>query len=427
MSNFCFSFKNMAFYAKAGDICEIKTVIFPSTIVILLVFLLFWISLSLLFFCYAGYGILLFVLNSIKNVFGKGKQYQVRTTVPVTIIVAAYNEKDVLHKKISNTLAIDYPPELLTIIFVTDGSVDGSDEIVRGYSSVTLLHQSERKGKMAAIKRAMQSAKTDIVVFSDANTMLNEDCLKKMIIHFEDEKIGGVAGEKKIAIQHHASAVGEAEGIYWQYESFLKKQDSDFYTVVGAAGELFSIRASLFHEVSDNIILDDFIISMHVCLQGYKIKYEPGAYAVESPSASLAEESKRKIRISAGAYQSIGYLKEGLNFFKHPLLSFQYTCRRLLRWIVCPLLIVLLFISNWLIISQQPPSSFYHWTLYAQIIFYSLALPGWWMIHSGKRAGILTIPFYFVFMNFCLVKGFIRYIQGRYTVLWEKSLRQAVE
>ncbi len=424
---FYFSLNNNAFYLKAKDICGIKTVIFPSRLLMLLVFFLFWLSFTLLFFCYAGYGLLLFLFNRVVKAFSGKKKTDTVADIPVTLVVAAYNEKQVLDQKISNTLAIDYPPALLQLVFITDGSTDGSEMIVKKYSNITLLHQPERKGKLAALKRAMQHVQTPVVVFSDANSMLNKKCISKIVSHYRDEKVGGVAGEKKIARQHHSSALGEAEGLYWQYESFLKKQDADFNTVVGAAGELFSIRSKLFQQLADNIVLDDFIISMNVCLQGYKIAYEPGAFAVELPSVSLAEEEKRKIRISAGAYQSIGYLKDCLNIFKHPLLSFQYISRRLLRWIVCPPMLILLLITNFIIVYRYPSGIFYDWMLYGQFAFYALAFPGWLLIRGGKRAGVLTIPFYFVFMNYCLVKGFIRFIGGRHTVLWEKSLREAVE
>ena len=174
----------------------------------------------------------------------------------------------------------------------------------------------------------MREVDTPLVIFSDANTMLNEACVKKIVTHYANERTGGVAGEKKILRNQDVSAVGEAEGLYWQYESFMKKLDAGLNTVTGAAGELFSIRTALFKELKDDLILDDFVISMQICLQGYSIAYEPGAFAIESPSASLADEEKRKVRISAGAYQSVGYLKECLNIFKHPLLSFQYLSRR---------------------------------------------------------------------------------------------------
>jgi cellulose synthase/poly-beta-1,6-N-acetylglucosamine synthase-like glycosyltransferase len=237
--------------------------------------------------------------------------------------------------------------------------------------------------------------------------------------------VGGVAGEKRI-FNNRDSVVGQAEGLYWKYESFMKQQDSNFNTVVGAAGELFSIRTELFEYSEDDLILDDFTISMQVCLKGYKIMYEPGAYAIETPSVSLAEEEKRKIRIAAGAYQAIDYSKQGLGILKYPLLSIQYFSRRLLRWIACPVLIILLFLSNiWLVMYQ--PGMVFNSLLLIQVVFYSLAFAARFFIATGRRMGVLNIPFYFVFMNFCLVKGFFNYIQGRYSVLWEKSIREAVK
>ena len=344
----------------------------------------------------------------------------------VTLVIAAYNEDAILAQKIKNTLDLDYPAHLLKIIFVTDGSTDSSQEIINHHDSIILLHQDERKGKSAAIKRAMRFVETPVVIFSDANSMLNSGSIKNIVRHYADEKVGGVAGEKKILNGQHHSVVGQAEGLYWRYESFMKKQDAEFNTVVGAAGELFSIRTELFRSFDDNLILDDFIISMQVCLEGYKIEYEPCAFAIETPSSSLAEEEKRKIRIAAGAYQSIGFLKQCLNVFKFPILSLQYFSRRLLRWLACPLLIIIMLLSNIsLIIDHQ--GIVYNWLLLAQAVFYFLALAGRFFIARGLRMGILNIPFYFLFMNLCLVKGFLNYIQGRQTVAWEKSLREAIE
>ncbi len=386
---------------------------------------LFWFSLSILFYCYAGYGMLLYLFNGVRRfLIRKDSHESGIELMPVTMIVAAFNEREVFEKKIANTFSLDYPPELLSFIFITDGSTDDPATILKNHPRIKHLHQPERKGKLAAIKRAMQHVQTPVVVFSDANTMLNTDAVRRLVAHYANKKVGGVAGEKKIAEQQSASAIGEAEGHYWQYESFLKKQDAGFYTVVGAAGELFSIRTDLFVVPPDNMICDDFIISMKVCLQGFRIGYEPGAYAVELPSASLREEQKRKIRISAGAYQAARYLVECLNVFKHPLLSFQYISRRLLRWIVCPLLLFFLFISNIIIACKFGFNNFYTVFLTGQMLFYLLALPGWWMIRTGRKAGWLSVPFYFVFMNYCLIRGFLLFISGKHTVLWEKSLRE---
>ena len=309
--------------------------------------LLFYLSIAVLFYCYIGYGILLTFLNGIKYNFIHHKPAMPGAAEPgITVIIAAYNEEEVLERKIINTLSVDYPADKVTIIIITDGTTDNSGTILEKYTSILWLHQDERKGKYAAVKRAMQFVKTPFVIFSDANTMLNENSFRKIIARYSDLSVGGVAGEKRILLNSRMAAVGEAEGLYWQYESFMKRLDAGFYSVVGAAGELYSIRTNLFKEMDDNLILDDFAISMQVCLQGYKIAYEPGAFATEAASYSLKEEQKRKVRIAAGAYQVAGYLKNCLNIFKYPLLSFQYISRRILRWYVCPLLLIVVFFTN---------------------------------------------------------------------------------
>ena len=384
----------------------------------------FWLSVAILFYCYLGYGILLVAFNAVKRLCYPSRKSSDFELLPVTLIVAAYNEECVLREKIKNTLQIDYPSQLLRVIFITDGSTDGSSVLVSQFPFITLLHQSPREGKSAAIKRAMRYVQTPIVVFSDANAMLNADCLKAIVRHYSDPGVGGVAGEKRIIRNSCNSVLGKAEGMYWKYESFMKQQDSSFNTVVGASGELFSIRTELFELHENNLILDDFIISMQVCLEGYKIKYEPHAYAIEYPSASLLDEEKRKIRIAAGAFQATEYFTQRLRFFRHPLLSFQYFSRRLLRWIACPFLILVVFFTNvWLVADHQ--GVIFNSLLLAQVLFYSLALLGRFFILAGLRVGILNIPFYFLFMNACLVKGFFQYSQGRQTVLWEKSVREA--
>jgi poly-beta-1,6-N-acetyl-D-glucosamine synthase len=381
----------------------------------------FWLSVAILFYCYLGYGILLTAFNALKGLFYPPRKSIEPELLPVTLIVASYNEECILHEKIKNTLQIDYPSHLLQVIFITDGSNDGSSELVNQFPFITLLHQNSREGKSAAIKRAMRNVQTPVVVFSDANAMLNADCLKAIVQHYSDSTVGGVAGEKRVIRNSQNSVLGEAEGMYWKYESFLKQQDSNFNTVVGAAGELFSVRTELFELGENSLILDDFIISMQVCLGGYKIKYEPRAYAIEYPSASLRDEEKRKIRIAAGAFQATEYFSQRLAFFRYPLLSFQYYSRRLLR-ITCPFLIAVVFLSNaWLVADQQ--GMIFNSLLLAQVLFYSLALLGRFFVLAGVRVGILNMPFYFFFMNACLVKGFFQYRQGRQTVLWEKSVR----
>lgn len=384
---------------------------------------IFWICLSVLFYCYAGYGTLLFFFNNIKSIFSK-KRFEEKNSeiIPVTLVVAMYNEASILEKKIQNTLAIQYPQEKLRVIFVNDASTDESAEIIAKYPFINLIQQNKRKGKTAALKIAMKQVQTPVVVFCDANSMLNEECITKIIQHYKDPTVGAVAGEKRIVQKKSKYGAEEAEGVYWQYESFIKKQEADFYTTIGAAGELFSIRTALFQLEEENIITDDFFISMQVCLQGYKLAYEPEAYSSESPSASIMEETKRKIRIAAGAYQSMSLLKEALNFFKHPLLAFQYFSHRILRWVICPFLLpILLFVS--IFMAYTTTNDFYKFIIYAQALFYLMSLVGWMLLRLGHRTGVFTIPFYFVFMNVCLVRGLFVFLNGQHTVLWQKSLR----
>ena len=162
------------------------------------------------------------------------------------------------------------------------------------------------------------------MVFSDANTLLGRDSVRIIVDLFRNPKVGCVSGEKRIHQKQADAAAGAGEGLYWKYESTLKKWDAELYSVVGAAGELFAVRTELFHEVEPDTLLDDFIISLRIAMQGYTIQYNPDAYAIETASANVKEELKRKIRISAGGIQSIIRLKKLLNIFKYGTLSFQY-------------------------------------------------------------------------------------------------------
>jgi len=191
--------------------------------------------------------------------------------------------------------------------------------------------------------------------------------------------------------------------------------------VVGAAGELFSIRTALFEPVQKNVLLDDFIISMKICKKGYKVMYEPKAFATEAPSFSLKEEQKRKIRISAGGWQSVFMLKPLLNIFKYGKLSFQYISHRVLRWIVCPWLLPALFIANWfLLYANEELYTLFFW---GQCLFYMAALVGWLFAQINIKVKLLYVPYYFVFMNVALYLGFIRFMKKSQTVLWDKAKR----
>jgi biofilm PGA synthesis N-glycosyltransferase PgaC len=383
--------------------------------------LFFLISSFIIFYAYFGYAIIsLILIKMLKKTPIKSSEKE--SSKSVTLLIAAFNEEKIIESKILNSLEIEYPKDLLSIYIVTDGSTDGTEEIVKRYPQITLFHNNDREGKVAAITRVMKFVNSEIVVFSDANTLLNKESILKIVSHYGDPKVGGVAGEKKVISLDKNKVAGEGEGLYWKYESFLKKVDSKFYSVVGAAGELFSVRTALYENPGKDAILDDFVISLTVCLKGYKIIYEPGAYASETPSASIKEEKKRKIRISAGAFQSMAMMKELFYFWKNPKLSFLYISHRVLRWTLSPLLLPCIFIVN-LIICFNVSDVFYQTTMLLQILFYLVAFLGWFLPKIKINLKAAYFAYYFVFMNISLYQGFFRHLSGKQSVLWEKAKR----
>lgn len=386
----------------------------------------FWISVCIVYYTFMGYGMLLYLLIKIKRYF-KGRPAiisPINDLLPAcTLIVAAYNEALFIEEKIINTLKLKYPAGKLKLLFITDGSTDGTPEIISNYPQIKLLHQDGRAGKIAAVHRAMEYVDTETVVFTDANTFLNPEAITYICRHYTDKTVGAVAGEKRVQINESADASAAGEGFYWKYESTLKKWDSELYSVVGAAGELFSVRRSLYEDVPADTVLDDFMISMLIAAKGYRIIYEPEAYAVETASENVGEELKRKIRIAAGGMQSILRLKSLFNPFKYPLLSFQYISHRVLRWTITPVLLILIFVLG-AILAFQPGQTFYAAMLCAQILFYLLALIGFIMEKRHIRIKMLFIPYYFCVMNYAVLMGIIRYFTKKQSAIWEKAQRK---
>jgi cellulose synthase/poly-beta-1,6-N-acetylglucosamine synthase-like glycosyltransferase len=387
----------------------------------------FWSLLFIVVYTYVGYGVLLYVIIKIRRFFKVGKKVEVDYSYEpeVTLFIAAFNEKDYVAKKMKNTLELEYPKEKLKIVWVTDGSDDGTPDLLKDFQHTTVHHLDERNGKIGAMNRGMAFVKTPIVIFSDANTNLGKESVRRMVNLFNDSSVGCVSGEKRIVDKESDVAAGAGEGLYWKYESALKKWDAELYSVVGAAGELFAIRTALYKHVEKDTILDDFIISLRVAQEGYTIQYDPEAYAIETASANVKEEFKRKIRISAGGIQSIVRLRSLLNIFKYGTLSFQYISHRVLRWSLTPLCLILLIpVLSTLAVNEGILSfSFYPIVFWLQILFYSAALLGWFLENRKTSIKILFVPYYFFIMNLSVVLGFFRYIKKTQSVNWERSKR----
>lgn len=387
--------------------------------------ILFWCSLGIVIYTYIGYGILLYILVRIKELFRSASRPELPDELPaVTLFIAAYNEEKVIEEKMANCDGLDYPKDKLKIIWMTDGSNDSTNEKLARYPDITVLYQPLRNGKTAALNRGVPFVKTPFTVFTDANTMLNRSAIKEIIRPFGNPQVGCVAGEKRIAVKEADNASSGGEGFYWKYESKLKAWDARLYSAVGAAGELFAIRTALFEPMPQNTLLDDFILSMRIAQKGYKIAYSKSAYALETGSADIKNEEKRKVRIAAGGIQSIARLKSLLipNPFHLGLLRFQYVSHRVLRWSVTPVLLFLLLPLNLLSLCLYP-SSLYAVFLGLQVLFYLLGAVGAIQQKKHIKNKILFIPYYFLFMNLNVLKGFVylRKTKGKGT--WEKAQR----
>jgi len=387
----------------------------------------FWAFLFIIVYTYVGYGILLYLIVKIRRIFKIGKKIDIEPNYEpeVTLFIAAYNEKDYVEVKMKNSLELDYPKEKLNIVWVTDGSDDGTPELLKGYPNTVVHHLDARNGKIGAMNRGMEFVKTPIVIFSDANTNLGKESVRRIVNLFSNDTVGCVSGEKRIVNKESDVASGAGEGLYWKYESTLKKWDAELYSVVGAAGELFAIRTKLYRHVEKDTLLDDFIISLRVAQDGYTIQYDPEAYAIETASANVKEELKRKIRISAGGIQSVVRLRSLLNIFKYGTLSFQYISHRVLRWTLTPLCLVLLIPVSCILAYNEGVFDFglYLILFWLQVLFYCAALLGWFLENRSTRVKALFVPYYFFIMNLSVVLGFFRYMKKSQSVNWERAKR----
>lgn len=394
--------------------------------------ILFWTSIALVVYTYIGYGIIAWILVKIRKIIGKEfKKYNDPDFLPkVTLVIPAYNEMSCISNKVKNTFGLDYPADKTEVLFVTEGSNDGTSEYIKSlqptYPNLRMIDGDIRRGKIEAMNMAIKTITTPIVIFTDANTNLNNQVVKNIVRHFQDPVVGAVAGEKRIETEGTEAAAGAGEGLYWKYESFLKKLDTQLYSVVGAAGELFAVRTNLFGEVEKDTLLDDFMVSLRIAADGYRVIYEPDAYASERPSFSIQEEMKRKIRIAAGGFQSIARLDYLWNIFRFGLLSFQYVSHRAMRWAVAPFCLPLIFIFNIVLFFTQTEllsQPLYQLMMVAQIAFYLMAVIGYYLENKKIRVKALFVPFYFSFMNYCAIRGYFRYKNGLTSGIWEKAKR----
>lgn len=378
---------------------------------------LFWVAAGLVVYAYAGYPVVLWLLS-----IGRRRPDPVEPAEwpTLTLVVAAYNEGAVLHDKLTNTFALDYPAGHLQVVVVSDGSTDNTDQVAgtfEGRDGYLFLQQPENAGKTMAQNAGVQVATGQLLVFSDANSMYEPDALKQLVRPFADDRVGCVCGELRYRTQQ--AGVGKGEGAYWRYEQFLKRHESRLGSLVGANGSIYALRRELFEELAPAVI-SDFIMPIRVRLRGHDVVYEPRAVAHEETGAGFADEFKRRRRIVARSVYGLWKEPGALNPFRRPLFAFQVLSHKVLRWLVPVLMIFMLASSAWLAASG---ASIYQGLLGLQLVFYVLALLGLVFPGGVGRVGLFYVPAYFCAINYGALRGVLSAITGQRHMVWKTVAR----
>lgn len=376
--------------------------------------ILFWLSLFLIFYVYVGYTLLLLVIAMFRKRETRGIDFS--AFQKVSLIISAYNEEKVIKNKIQNSLSLNYPGELLEIIIISDGSTDRTEEIVSQYSDrgVILKSYPGRLGKTACLNKAVQLAKGDIVVFSDANSQYDAGAVKELVRHFSDEEIGFVTGHTR-----YVAATDEEKvlpiGIYSQIEKLIKKLESKVSSCVGADGAIFAIRKKLYQPLSDYDI-NDYVIPMQIIRQGYRGVIEEKAFCVEKAAEGSRGEYDRQVRITNRTIRAIFKNADMLNPLKYGFIAFELFSHKLLKYL-SPFFVITLFVSNAFLINN---GAFYIVTFIGQICFYALAALG----YTGKcKKGIPVLISFsetFTITNLAMLMGWMRYVEGDTFTTWTK-------
>jgi len=362
-----------------------------------------WFSFIMILYIFLGYPLILQVISRLLS----HKYVKKEIYPPVSLIISAYNEEDIIKEKILNSLNLDYPEDRLEIIVANDGSGDNTAEVVSKYPMIKLLDFEVNEGKTLIQNKAVETAIGEILVFSDANSLYRDDAIKRIVQNFADKSIGAVCGE--LILQKDKTNSGEGEGLYWKYEKAIKKAESNIASVLGNNGAIYALRRELYIPLPKDII-SDFVEPLMIIKQGYRNVYEAKAIALEKPEGNFYREFNRKVRIITRGIRGMIYCRELL---KLDFTGFALISHKILRWLA-PIFMFFLFTAN----------LFYHPGIYlvllsGQLIFYLMALAG---LKYEKK--LLYIPTYFTIVNYASLVGIIHFITGRKYVSWETSKRE---
>ena len=366
----------------------------------------FGIGLLLLFHVYVGYPLSLFILGRFKDT----PWVQSPITPSVTLLLVVYNEEEVLRQKLDNCLALEYPKEQLSILVCSDGSTDRTNEILSEYQDrLSTICFPERSGKIRVIEKAFPKIRSDITIFSDANTFLEKDVIKKLTRNFADDSIGAVSGE--VTLVSKAAVHGKPESLYYRYEWQLQKLESQIYSQIGVDGALYAIRTNCFPKQVPKLVNDDLYIGLQVALRGKRVISEHEARGLEASEETLHSEFYRRVRITSLGITSF------LDFnlwpkWSQPFLLYQLVSHKILRWLA-PFFMAALFLSS-LLLMDVP---IFREAFFIQIFFYGYAAFGLVM----RSASIwMALPTYFCLVNLASLIGVLKGFLFEQAGTWER-------
>ncbi|MGB7210827.1 MAG: glycosyltransferase family 2 protein [Pyrinomonadaceae bacterium] len=373
--------------------------------------IIFWTGVGLIFYVYLGYPLLVYMVS---RLFPKSVK-RAAIEPSVSIIITAYNEERDIREKLENTLLIDYPSEKLEIMVASDCSSDGTDTIVCEFANtnVKLLRQPERHGKTAAQNMAVENASGEIILFSDATSMYESKVLREILPSFADETIGCVAG-KLVYVDHSSSTVGQAAKSYWSYETLLKVSESKAGSLIGVSGCIYAVRRSAYQPMYPEAC-SDFLIATVVYKQGMRTIYEPNAVCTEETNQHSKKEMRMRVRVISQTFTDLWRNREMLNPFRCGFFAVELISHKLLRYSV-PLFLITVFVSSGFLSFV---SLFFFAVFAAQVAFYLTAFVAWMLERNGIRAGILSIPLYFMLTNVASIAGFFQFLRGERYASWE--------
>jgi cellulose synthase/poly-beta-1,6-N-acetylglucosamine synthase-like glycosyltransferase len=380
----------------------------------------FWACVCLVGYVYFGYPVVVWILS---RLFGRPAQPPVpepNAELPrLSLLIAAHNEEAVIEARIRNALELDYPPEKLEIVIASDGSSDRTNEIVRRYAKreVRLLEYTTRRGKAAVLNRAFTELTGDVIMLSDANTNTSAEAARNLIRWFQDPEVGVVCGRLLLT---DAKTGRNVDGLYWRYETFLKKCEGRLGALLGVNGAIYAIRRHLYSPVPEGTIVDDLVIPLRCRLQsGCALIFDPTAVAREETAPDVRSEFHRRSRLGAGGFQCLGSLWPLLNP-RHGWIAFTLLSHKIFRW-VCPFAMIGLLLANLALLSE----AFFRWTLAAQILFYAFAGLASYLPGQSRPVRLGRLATMFVGMNAALFVGFWRWLAGRQKGAWKRTERTA--